>query len=144
MYSYGYVSSYNASINGSARPAFKVAGATMVSDATEDTIYILPDASKLYRELSFTTIVGETENRPVRARVQVDITNATEYTIQVSNNAKDETPVWVDCALDQVVELSNTTKTSDKWALGVKIYAKSGGRAVCGQPVVIAETEASA
>lgn len=140
----GNVSSFNATVNYSPRPAFKVANATMVSDATEDTIYILPDSTKLYRELNFVAVVGETDERPAKAKVQVSITNATESTIQVSNNAKDETPVWVDCAADQVVELSNTTKTSDKWALGVKIYAKSEGKAVCGEPVVIVETEGAA
>lgn len=137
----GYVYSLSAASNYSARPAFKVANATMVSDATEDTIYILPDASKLYRELSFVAYCGETAQRPKKAKVQLDITNATEYTIQISNNAKDEAPMWVSCMVDQVVELSNTTKTTDNWVLGVKVYAKSEGRAVCGQPVVIVETE---
>ncbi len=137
----GIIYSSNATSNYSPRPAFKVSNDTMVSDATEDTIYILPDASKLYRELSFTAVVGETENRPMKAKVQVSITNATESTIQASNNAKDETPVWVDCTADQVVELSNATKTSDKWALGVKVYAKSEGKATCSEPVVIVEVE---
>lgn len=141
---YGGVSSYNATGNDSARPAFKVSGDTMVSDATEDTIYILPDASKLYRELSFVAYCGETTTRPKKAKVQLDITNATEYTVQISNNAKDDTPVWVDCTVDQVVELSNTTKTADSWVLGVKVYAKSEGRAVCGQPVAIVELEEEA
>ena len=137
----GGVYSYSATDGSSARPAFKVANATMVSDATEDTIYILPDASKLYRELSFVAYCGETTTRPKKAKVQLDITNATEYTVQISNNAKDETPVWVDCTVDQVVELSNAEKTTEMWELGVKIYAKSGGRAVCGEPVVIVEVE---
>lgn len=140
----GGINSVNATSNGSARPAFVVSNDTMVSDATEDTIYILPDASKLYRELSFVAYCGETTARPKKAKVQLDITNATEYTVQISNNAKDETPVWVDCAVDQVVELSNTTKTTDNWVLGVKVYAKSEGRAVCGQPVAIVELEEEA
>lgn len=140
----GGIVSNNASNVSSARPAFKVSGDTMVSDAAEDTIYILPDASKLYRELSFVAYCGETTARPKKAKVQLDITNATEYTVQISNNAKDETPVWVDCTVDQVVELSNTAKTTDNWVLGVKVYAKSEGRAVCGQPVVIVELEEEA
>lgn len=140
----GNLTSISATYSYPLRPAFVVSNDTMVSDVTEDTIYILPDSTKLYRELSFVAIVGETDERPVKAKVQVSITNATETTIQVSNNAKDETPVWVDCTADQVVELSNTTKTSDKWALGVKIYAKSEGKAVCGEPVVIVETEGAA
>ena len=140
----GGVYSGYASNNSSPRPAFKVANATMVSDQEEDTIYILPDSAKLYRELSFVAVVGETENRPAKAKVQVSITNATESTIQISNNAKDETPVWVSCTANQVVELTNTTKTSEKWALGIKIYVKSGSRAVCSEPVVLVATEGAA
>lgn len=141
VYAAGGVGSGNATSFCSARPAFKVSKDTMVSDATEDTIYILPDVSKLYRELSFVAYCGETTARPKKAKVQVEIASATETTIQVSNNAKDETPVWVDCTADQVVELSNTAKTTDKWVLGVKVYAKSEGKAVCSEPVVIVEVE---
>lgn len=124
------------------RPAFQVSGDTMVSDETEDTIYILPDATKLYRELEFVTYVGTSENRPKKARVEVDITNATESQIWVSNNAKDEEPVWVACTNGVAVDLPNTTKTTDNWELGVKVYAKSGGKAVCGEPVVMVEVDA--
>ena len=123
------------------RPAFKVANATMVSDGTEDTIYILPDAGRLYREMQFTAYCGQTDKRPKKARVQVDITNATTYDMYVSNNAKDANPTWVACAPDQVVVLGNTTKETDKWEIGVKVYAQSGGRATCSEPVVIVETE---
>lgn len=140
---YGGLSSYNAS-NGHIcwRPAFKIASGTMVSDETEDTIYILPDPEKLYRELQFVAYLGTSENRPKKARVEVGITNATESQIWVSNNAKDESPVWVACTNGVAVELPNTTKTTDNWELGVKVYAKSGGKAVCGEPVVMVEVDA--
>lgn len=124
------------------RPAFQIANGTMVSDETEDTIYILPDSEKLYRELQFVAYVGTSTDRPKKARVEVDITNATESQIWVSNNAKDESPVWVACTNGVAVELPNTTKTTDNWELGVKVYAKSSGRAVCGEPVVMVEVDA--
>ncbi len=119
------------------RPVFKVANATLVSDKTEDTIYILPDASKPYRDLSFTAFLGSATNRPKRAKVQVSITGATAQTIQISNNAKDANPAWVTCEPDQVVELPNAEKTTDLWELGVKISAKGEGRVTCGEPVAI-------
>ena len=137
----GSVNSSSASLSYCPRPAFKVANATMVSDGTEDTIYILPDAGRLYREMQFTAYCGQTDKRPKKARVQVDITNATTYDMYVSNNAKDANPTWVACAPDQVVVLGNTTKETDKWEIGVKVYAQSGGRATCSEPVVIVETE---
>ena len=122
-----------------ARPVFKVANNTLVSDASEETIYILPDASKPYRELSFTAFLGGATNRPKRAKVQVSFTGTTAQTIQISNNAKDADPVWVPCNVDEVVELPNATKETELWELGVKIYAQGESRVTCGEPVAIVE-----
>lgn len=137
----GVVNPVNASFRSSPRPAFKVANATMVSDGTADKNYILPDPEHLYRELSFTAFLGSTTKRPERAKVQVEIAYAQEKTIHISNNAKDANPVWVPCEPDQVVELTNTTKETEQWELGVKVYAKSEGRATCNEPVAIVEVE---
>ena len=133
-----YYASYR---NNSVRPVFKVANNTLVSDKTADKVYILPDASKPYRELSFTAFLGSTAKRPKRAKVQVSLTGASAQTIQISNNAKDANPAWVTCEPDQVVELPNAEKTTELWELGVKIYAKGEGRVTCGEPVAIVEVE---
>lgn len=61
--------------------------------------------------------------------------------LHISNNAKDTSPVWVECENNGVAELANTTKTTDNWELGVKIYAKSGGRATVGEPALIVEVD---
>ena len=135
----GDVSSSDAILDAPARPVFKVANATLVSDKTADTIYILPDDSKPYRELSFTAFLGSTAKRPKRAKVQVSFIGASAQTIQISNNAKDANPAWVTCEPDQVVELPNAEKTTESWELGVKIYAKGEGRVTCGEPVAIVE-----
>lgn len=139
IYSFGDIGTYNADGAISVRPVFKVANTTLVSDKTADTIYILPDANKPYRELSFTAFLGGATKRPKRAKVQVSFTGATAQTIQISNNAKDANPAWVPCNVDQVVELPNAEKTTDFWELGVKIYAKGEGRVTCGEPVAIVE-----
>lgn len=135
----GDVYSSDAILDVPARPVFKMANNTLVSDKTENTIYILPDASKPYRDLSFTAFLGGTTKRPKRAKVQVSITGATAQTIQISNNAKDANPAWVPCEPDQVVELPNAEKTTDLWELGVKISAQGEGRVTCGEPVAIVE-----
>lgn len=135
--SYGGVGPYTPTIPLPPRPAFKVSNDTLVSDKTAGTIYILPDASKPYRELSFTAFLGGATKRPKRAKVQVSLPGASAQTIQISNNAKDATPAWVTCGVDQVVELPNAEKTTELWELGVKIYAKGEGRVTCGEPVVI-------
>lgn len=139
VYSFGDIGTYNADGAISVRPAFKVANNTLVSDASAGTIYILPDASQPYRELSFTAFLGSTAQRPKRAKVQVSFTGASAQTIQISNNAKDANPAWVTCEPDKVVELPNAEKTTELWELGVKIYAKGEGRVTCGEPVAIAE-----
>lgn len=137
----GTVYTFAANSTNTARPVFKVANATLVSDKTAGTIYILPDASKPYRDLSFTAFLGSTAKRPKRAKVQVSITGATAQTIQISNNARDANPVWVSCNVDEVVELPNAEKTTELWELGVKISAQGEGRVTCGEPVAIVETE---
>lgn len=137
----GYIGQDPAAIARTVRPVFKVANATLVSDSTADIIYILPDASKPYRELSFTAFLGGTAKRPKRAKVQVSITGASAQSIQISNNAKDANPAWVACGVDEVVELPNAAKTTDLWELGVKISAQGEGRVTCGEPVAIVETE---
>ena len=137
----GAISSYSASNFYAARPVFKVANNTLVSDKMADTIYILPDASKPYHELSFTAFLGNSVKRPKRAKVQVSITGASAQTIQISNNAKDANPAWVACEPDQVVELPNASKETALWELGVKISAQGEGRVTCGEPVAIVEEE---
>ena len=135
----GGIASNLASVKNSPRPVFKVANNTMVSDSTADIIYILPDASKPYRELSFTVFLGNTTKRPKQAKVQVSITGASAQSIQISNNAKDANPAWVPCNVDEVVELPNAEKTTDLWELGVKISVQGEGRVTCGEPVVIVD-----
>lgn len=123
------------------RPALSVAPATIVSDGTEDTIYLLPDSAKAYREVDAVVYVGSSDKRPKRARVMVNAVNCTSLQLRVSNNAKDASPTWVSVTNGGTADLPNTTKTTDAWELGVKIYATSGGRAEIGEPVVIAEME---
>lgn len=123
------------------RPALSVAPATIVSDGTEDTIYLLPDSAKTYREVDAVVYVGSSDKRPKRAKALVEAANCTDLQLWVSNNAKDDNPAWVSVANGGTAELSNTAKITDAWELGVKIYAKSGGRAEIGEPVVIAEME---
>lgn len=137
----GYASSYATYAGIWLRPALSVAPATIVSDGTEDTIYLLPDSAKAYREVDAVVYVGSSDKRPKRARVMVNAVNCTSLQLRVSNNAKDASPTWVSVTNGGTADLPNTTKTTDAWELGVKIYATSGGRAEIGEPVVIAEME---
>lgn len=141
VFASGGASSVNAYTGYWMRPALSVAPATIVSDGTEDTIYLLPDSAKTYREVDAVVYVGSSDKRPKRAKALVEAANCTDLQLWVSNNAKDDNPAWVSVANGGTAELSNTAKITDAWELGVKIYAKSGGRAEIGEPVVIAEME---
>lgn len=123
------------------RPCFSVSLDTIVSDGGEDTIYLFPDATKLYREIEGVVYMSQCENRPKKIKVISNIANATEKVIQVSNNAKDETPLWATVPSDGVMSLTNETKTTDKWELGLKFYVKSPGSSVIKEPILIVETE---
>lgn len=137
----GVGSNYATSTSRWLRPVLSVAPATIVSDQGEDTIYLLPDSSKLYREIDATIYCGSSTARPKKARAIVPATNCSLFELQISNNAKDDSPIWVSAENNVAVDLSNDTKTTSDWELGVKIYAQSSGKALIGEPVVIVETE---
>ena len=137
----GSVGSINATDSNWLRPALSVAPATIVSSPWSDTIYLLPDSSKLYREIDATIYCGSSTARPKKARAIVPATNCSLFELQISNNAKDDSPIWVSAENNVAVDLSNDTKTTTDWELGVKIYAQSSGKALIGEPVVIVETE---
>ena len=123
------------------RPLLSVAPATLVSDEGEDTIYLFPDSAAAYREIDIKISMGQSAKRPKKARVLVEITNATESSVKVTNNYKDESPVWVTTAADGTAALENTTKTTENWELGVHVYVKSGGKAIVQEPILLVETE---
>lgn len=140
----GYALSNNATFTGYwLRPALSVAPATIVSDETEDTIYLLPDPDKLYREVGATIYMGESVDRPAKAKLLIDLTNLTDVELYVSNNAKDAAPAWVTAQNGAVVDLPNTAKETENWQLGVKVYGRSGGKGIIGEPALIVYKEAT-
>lgn len=122
------------------RPLYSVAPATLVSDAGAETIYLFPDEDTPYRELDVEIGMGESAKRPKKARVVTTITKATEFSIKATNNYGDANPAWETVAADGVVAFTNTTKTTDNWELGVKIYVKSQDKAEATEPAMIVET----
>lgn len=123
------------------RPLYSVAPATLVSDAGAETIYLFPDETTPYRELDVEIGMGTSAKRPKKARVITTVTKATESSIKATNNFGDTNPTWETVAADGTVTFSNTTKTTDNWELGVKIYAKSQDKAEATEPAMIVETE---
>lgn len=85
--------------------------------------------------------MGSSDAWPKKARLITTNTNATETILQVSNNAKMRILFWVTVGSDGIAEFTNAVKTTDKWELGVKVYAKSGGRATIAEPVRMVEVD---
>lgn len=126
------------------RPAISVAPATIVSDEGADSIFLLPEGRRTYWEINATALLGSSAQRPKKAKLMIAETSITEAEYQVSNNAKDTAPVWVNCQNGGVCELANTDKETDAYELGVKIHAKSGVHTGhVGEPVLIVEKEGS-
>ena len=143
----GYIglAGYNfATYGGWQRPAISVAPATIVSDEGADSIFLLPEGRRTYWEIQATALLGSSAQRPKKAKLMIAETSITEATYQVSNNAKDANPVWVNCQNGGVCDLANTSKETTDYELGVKIHAKASvynGRV--GEPVLIVEKEGS-
>ena len=142
VHTVGSALAYNASNSNWVRPALSVANATSVSDDTEETIYLLPDPNKKYTSVDGVMIVGTTSSRPSKARLIIPTTNLYDVDLAVSNNAGDSSPVWVACTNGGTCTLTNTTKETTDWTLGVKMYGKSGGRGSFGEPVLLVEEDA--
>lgn len=123
------------------RPALSVASATSVSPEGETTICLLPDPSKQYREVSGTANFGESEKRPKEMIVNADLTQLYDTSFAVCNNMGDASPVWVNATLGNRVTLSNQTKETEKWEIGLRFYGKSGGVGKMKTPIITVLTE---
>lgn len=136
----GYAGASFAASEKYVRPFYSLAPATLVSDAGAETIYLFPESTP-YKELDVEIGMGESAKRPKKARVVTTITKAKEFSIKATNNYGDANPAWETVAADGVVAFTNTTKTTDNWELGVKIYAKSHDIAEATEPAMIVEVD---
>ena len=126
------------------RPAISVAPATIVSDEGADSIFLLPDGRRTTWSIRAAVKMGQSAARPKKAKLMVAESAIASASYKVSNNAGDESPVWVACANGGVCNLANTEKTTDAWELGVLIEAESGvHNGYVGEPVLVVETEGS-
>lgn len=139
VYNNGFVSAYFPTYNFCARPSFNLDSSTLVSsEPNEDGSYnLLPDAAQPYHELAFDCLLGETDTRAKRVRVQAIATYDKTLTMKVCNNYKDETPTWEDATLDEEHVFTNTTKTADDWAVGVKFVLTSEATPKVTEPAAI-------
>jgi hypothetical protein len=138
----GSAGNYNASYGGSwQRPALAVAPATPVSDEGADEIFLLPAGRRTTWDVSATMSLGQSTDRPSKAKLILATHNITSATAYACNNYADDSPTWVQVGVDGTVTFG-TTKSADHWELGVKVIAAGSTHdAWVGEPALIVETE---
>lgn len=119
------------------RPLLSVAPTVPIDDSSSTFIVMGFNAS-----IDINISLGQSTNRPIKAKAIVDIQNADSHTIQVTNNYKDANPVWVTVDSNNCAEFTNTTKTTDKWELGIKIQTEAADpNTIVSEPKLIVVTE---
>ena len=119
-----------------------MAAATIVSDEGADSIFLLPEGRRTYWTINAICKVGESVNRPKKAKLIVPEYNIQAASYQVSNNAGDASPAWVDCDNNDVCDLNNESKETTNFELAVKINAQASTHdGNVGEPILIVETE---
>lgn len=135
-YTNGLASNYDASLSVWCRPALSVSADTIVSSESEETIYLLPDPSKNYREIDAKIYMGSREEIPKSVRCMVETTNCSMFEMYVTVNYKDDDVVWTQVENGVAIDTSSMHAVSG-CELGVKLYARSNGKAIITEPVMI-------
>lgn len=136
----GGLYSNNASNSIYLRPAFSVASATSVTPVedvgADGKVWILPD-TKPNKLLDVYIKLGSTVNRPKQAKLDVSTMNVFDTQYEVCNNYGDITPVWETVGANGMVDLTNETKTTDEWIIGLRMRAKSLGSGRIAEPALV-------
>lgn len=106
------------------RPVLNIAPTTVVIDAGDGAYALTGDGNVPTYHIEATEIISKVVERPVKARIIYNAVDLTNVSVWVSNNAADVEPVWVDATSGNEVVLTNETKTSENWMLGVKYYGE--------------------
>ena len=124
IYTNGIITFASNPLGGSyVRPILSASPDTLVSEDSSGTISLLP--TSIAHEIDISFYCGSSKLCPTKARLLSNILNADSYTISITNNYKDSEPVWTVADADGFANLSNTTKTTDKYELGVRVQAQS-------------------
>lgn len=145
VYTGGNLGANSPAGNCSVRPAFNLSSSCLISsEPNEDGSYnLLPDADIPYKTAGFTALLGVTETMPVQVKVECEAVYDRSISVSVCNNYKDTEPTWEPVTLGQAHTFTNTSKTADTWAVGVKIEAESESNITIYEPfgVVLCEEE---
>ena len=148
VYTDGFLGTFSPTINYSARPAFNLFSSCLVATvANGDGSYnLVTDADVPPRTAGFEVLMGETATRPKEIKGECEVVHSGTLTAKVCNNYNDESPAWESTPLGSRHIFSNSSKTADNWAVGVKIECESESNIILYEPsaVVICEEETTA
>lgn len=119
------------------RPALALSPDTLVSDESQETIYLLPNPEKAYREAGITMLLGTRQEMPKKLKVDVACQNAMEGypEISVCVNFNDPEPNWIRVENGEVISTKELT-AENGIAFGVKIYARSESKVKISEPIL--------
>lgn len=107
------------------RPVINVASASIVADLGDGSFSLSPNGETPTFIVSFDEKIAETQGRPTKARIEYNQSGLNNVVVQVCNNYGDAEPVWVTATSGSEVELTNETKTTTNWQIGIKMYGES-------------------
>lgn len=116
-------------------PAHVLKSDIWVSDTTVDGAYTI---QYVYDEkIDFDAKLIEMDDRPVAARAEVDCNGI--LALKLCNNYNDASPTWETATNGQEHEFSNTIKTAEEWAVGIRIEItkEADENLYCYEPVVL-------
>jgi hypothetical protein len=127
---------YNGPSNSySAVPVHVLKSDIWVSDTTVDGAYTIQYGYD--EKIDFDAKLIEMDDRPVAARAEVDCNGI--LALKLCNNYNDASPTWETATNGQEHEFSNTIKTAEKWAVGIRIEInrEADEDLYCYEPVVL-------
>lgn len=105
------------------RPVLNMSLDTIVSDEGASQILILPEEKP--RAVEFKGRAGTSEARPKKVLVRVDSHNLVNQELKVSINYDDPEPVWQTVINNEETVITNETKQSSDWVIGVHCYGET-------------------
>lgn len=141
VYNNGSTSSGNSTSSISiVRPHLNINPDTIVGVNDDNQIYLLPSLITT-KTVFFMGKVGVSPTRPTKARVNYNAVGLNNVDVKVCNNYGDQTPVWQDATAQREVTLTNDTKQTENWEIGVKCYGETTGYGYFEEPRVSMEVE---
>lgn len=124
-----------------ARPACNFMSSALVSDTPNaDGTYDLLSSSNHLKSIDFECLISETPYRVSRALIDFAYVcdgEDADLQIQLCNNYNDDTPTWENADYRVSHIFINQTKTSNSWALGLKLHAESDKRIYIYEPCAL-------